>query len=422
MLLTAILVLASVWDYPNELAKSTGSPLDPPGMTSGLALEVPRPKAPAVGETGDSIVITGDNVGWDEQVGGYYAQLKLMPSMTGGNAGDCYCNRDAGHSMLSLKEFPGLTNVSLEPEAKAKMLHRGIPILSLPYPTFGNASMAMVEGSLWRSLPRRMMTYGRDVLPKMVKMYTSNQLYVFPACWDCPPLGTNGDVFASIAPYWLVTQGRSWSDLPYLRAALEVSRRLPPGVKAEIVKRGLLNPTIQTLIRKSLKGVKDEEDYLTAAAHPSALPAGGLDTNRLFAAAAELTVEAIPPLAPIRFEALRTVGEKSAVGEQTYATPFAVGVVLRSKEPHRQFRVVASGGSEYAFVQTHGDKSAVDIVPLLNRAVITVDRTKVTVRDRIDIAVMAKTPKSGWGAPSYISLAVVDGEASYVDPWLVGGK
>ena len=40
MLLTAIMVLASVWDYPNELAKSTGSPLDPPGMTSGLALKV----------------------------------------------------------------------------------------------------------------------------------------------------------------------------------------------------------------------------------------------------------------------------------------------------------------------------------------------------------------------------------------------
>jgi len=406
-LTTVVLVLASAWSYPGGASKGAVAPI---------------PKETAVCETGDSLVLTGDNVGWDVRTGGFYAKLKLLPSMEGGNAGDLYFNRDAGHSMLPLKDYPGLTNVTLDDEARARGLHRGMPVLSLPCPTFGNASMAMVEGRYWRSLPRRMMTTAREALLLSVKLYESNQLYVFPACWDCPPLGTNGDVFASIAPYWLVTQGRSWSDRPYLKAALEVSRTLRPEVKAEIVRRGLLNPTIQTLIRKSLRGVTNEVDYLTAKAHPTALPASGPDLSRLVESARRLGADEIPPLAKVKLEMLRMPGEKEVAGELTYATPYAVAVVLRSKESHRQFRVVAEGGDEYAFVQTHGDPAATDVMTVLNRAVITVDRSKVTPQNRVDVAVMAKSAKSGWGAPSYLSFAVVDGAGGYVDPWLAAGQ
>ena len=118
-------------------------------------------------------------------------------------------------------------------------------------------------------------------LKTMCHLYKSNQVWVFPAVYDCPPAGTNGDVFASVTPYWIATQGKSWSDQYYLKAALEVSRSLREDVKDAVVDAGLLAPTVQTIIRKSLLSVTNENDYLTARAHPSAFPAMGLDMQRL---------------------------------------------------------------------------------------------------------------------------------------------
>jgi hypothetical protein len=70
-------------------------------------------------------------------------------------------------------------------------------------------------------------------MKSMVKFYLSNQTWVFPSNADTAPVGTNGDVFASITPYWITTAGRSYSDLPYLRAALEASRNLPIETKSD---------------------------------------------------------------------------------------------------------------------------------------------------------------------------------------------
>ena len=112
-----------------------------------------------------------------------------------------------------------------------------------------------------------MMTTSARNLRTMATLYMDNQVWVFPANADFPPVGTNGDVFASVTPYWLVTQGRSWSDQYYLRASLDASRSFNQAVKREIVARKLLAPTIMTLVRKSLKEVKTEDDYLTEKAH-----------------------------------------------------------------------------------------------------------------------------------------------------------
>ena len=150
----------------------------------------------------------------------------------------------------------------------------------------------------------------------MVALYMDNQVWVFPANADFPPVGTNGDVFVSVAPYWLVTQGRSWSDQYYLRAALDASRSFGQAVKREIVGRRLLAPTIMTLIRKSLKGVKDEDDYLTEKAHPTCLPPNGLDLARLKKLAADMRATEIPPVVRIvRFGA--PVEKKPEIPELT---------------------------------------------------------------------------------------------------------
>ena len=51
---------------------------------------------------------------------------------------------------------------------------------------------------------------------------------------------------------------------------------------------------------------------------------------------------------------------------------------------------------------------------------VTVDRTKLTPTNRLDIAVFAKGKATSWGAPSFVSFAIVDSAADYADPVLLG--
>lgn len=293
-----------------------------------------------------------------------------------------------------------------------------------PYPVFGNASLAMVDtpqmpNPYWRSLPRAMMTIESRFLGRMVKLYLSNQTWVFPSHADTAPVGTNGDVFASIAPYWMTTAGRSWSDQPYLRGALEASRSLNPQVKAEIAKRRLLAPTIQTLIRKSLKGVTNEVDYLCAKAHPTALPPGGLDVARLKAAAKAMTIEAIPPLAVISVEDA-PVRQKPHIPELTYMSPFAWAYVLRADESVRRFTITAKGAEMFSATVTHGDDGRNVRISKVkpNVFTVTLDAAGLSPTNRVDITVVGRNAKTGWGAPSYVSFSRMDASAPYSDPAL----
>ena len=344
--------------------------------------------------------------------------MKLAASSSDGNVGDLYMNRDGRHSLLNLRDFPGITSVQLDAMGRTNRADLSFPNMLFPYPTFGNASLAMTLGPYWRSLPRAMTTTESALLGRMVRLYLSNQVWVYPSNADTAPVGTNGDVFASIAPYWLVTAGRSWSDQPYLRAALEASRSLNPQVKAEIVKRGLLAPTIQTLIRKSLKGVTNEVAYLSAKAHPTALPPGGVDVARLKAAAKALSAEAIPPLAVVSV-ALQPPKRKQAIPELTYASAFAWAFVLRAEDEVREFVLCAKGAEEYAFVQTHGAGVDVKIERVKpDTAKVTIDRRGMSPTNRVDILVVGRNAKTGWGAPSYVSFARMDPSAPYSDPAL----
>ena len=387
-------------------------------MKSRPMFSGPMSAIDATGVFGKSLVLGEQNLGWDFDFGCFVAKMKLAPAAAGPSSGDLYMNRDGGHSVLRREEFPGLTRVSFDSVGTNRNMHLDIPNVLFPYPAFGNCSRALVQPTYWRSLPRMLMTAQAEEIGKMSRLYLSNQTWVFPANADIAPVGTNGDVFASIAPYWMTTAGRSWSDLPYLRAALEASCALKKPVKAEIVNRRLLAPTIQTLIRKTLKGVTNDVDYLSAKAHPTALPANGVDIVRLKAAAAALEIGEIPPLAAVSVEPdlRRPAG---AIPELTYASAFAWAFVLRADDVMRTFRIRAKGAAEFAFVQTHGagirvsvEKEAPDCVK------VTIDRTGMGPTNRVDVAVFGRNPGTGWGAPSYVSFARMDPAAPYSDPML----
>ena len=394
-------------------------------MSTRPMISGPLASVDATGVFGRSIALGAQNFGWDFDFGCFVARLKLAANGSGGNEGDLYMNRDHFHSPdgrealeAFLAEYPGLTNITLDQEGRSRGADLDFPNIIFPYPVFGNCSRARVGDAYWRSLPRALTTTDSFRLKAMARLWLSNQTWVFPSNADTAPVGTNGDVFASITPYWLTTAGRSWSDLYYLKAALEASRSLKAATKQEAIKKGLLASTIQTLIRKSLVAVKDENDYISAAAHPTALPPNGLDLARLKSAAAAMKPDEIPPLAVVAVRP-RPVAESPTWPELTYATAFAWAYVLRADEQERVFAISAKGADEYAFAVVHDDLKAASLSRLSHdTAIVTLDKSKMSPTNRVDVAVFGKERKTAWGAPSYISFAVVDPSAPYSDPVL----
>lgn len=49
---------------------------------------------------------------------------------------------------------------------------------------------------------------------------------------------------------------------------------------------------------------------------------------------------------------------------------------------------------------------------------MTVDRNGLSPTNRVDIAVVGRNKGTGWGAPSYLSIARMDESAPYSDPIL----
>lgn len=387
-------------------------------MRSKPLLIGPMATADATGIFGESVALGEQNLGWDFDFGCFNAKLKLATAKIGGNTGDLYMNRDGRHAALTVTNFPGLTEIRFDQEGRRRRMDLNAPNVLFPYPTFGNSSMAFTQGPFWRSIPRSLMTLESRRLKQMAKFYLSNQTWVFPSAGDTAPVGTNGDVFASITPYWITTAGRSWSDLPYLKAALEASRSLPPETKREAVRRNLLAPTLQTLIRKSLRGVKTEADYLSPKAHPTAFPPKGVDLPRLIALAKALRPEAIEPLAVISVSAA-PAKVKSPWPELTYGTAFAWAYVIRSDDPERVFTIRAKGAREFKFAQTHGRGVDVRIEQAApDTARVTLKPAGLSPTNRVDIAVFGRNPGTDWGAPSYVSIARMDPSAPYSDPAL----
>jgi len=375
----------------------------------------PNAHVPQTAVAGGTVALGEQNFYWDFDNGLLAADVLLAPG-DGATVGELYMNRDDNHSRLSVAEFPGLTEVRLDREGHERKMDLDLPNMLFPYPLFGNASRAYQDPLYWRSLPRMILTREAWRIRSFQKLYLSNQFWIFPAHQDCPPVGKQGDVFASICPYFLVTAGSSYTDIPYLKAALNASRSFKKTTRDELVKRGLLTPTIMTLIRKSLRAVTNEVDYLSVAAHPTAFPAGGLDVARLRRAAAALEPAAIPPLAAVSIM-ITPPTDRPNWPEITYGSAFNTAFVLRSEDRRRRFRLVANGAGEYAF-RAIRNPAAVEMQAKGNVADLVIDRTLVSVTNRIDIAVFGRNPGTDWGAPSYVSFAVVDPTAPYSDPVL----
>lgn len=387
-------------------------------MSSRPVYSGPLAVVDATGVTGKPVVLGAQNLAWDFDNGCFNALLKLASEGAGGNAGDLYFNRDGNHSRIAVENFPSLTEVRLDAEGRRLGMDLDFPNMFFPYPVFGNCSRAYVEPDFWRSLPRALVTTEAARLGGMARFYLSNQIWVFPANADYPPDGAFGDCFSAVTPYWIVTQGHSWSDRRYLEAALEISRSLRPDVKRKIVASGMLAPTVQEILRKSLRGVDGEEAYLSPAAHPTCMPPDGLDMERLVKLASERSLDSIAPLASVQ---VVVSGAEATVPECAYATPFASSFIIRSGKSVRKFALRAAGGDEFEFRIVHGDTGRANIARTGDSTAV-VEFQIESLTNRLDVAVFAKSRTSGWGAPSYVSFFRPDPGAPYCDPALVPRK
>jgi hypothetical protein len=351
-----------------------------------------------------------------------YVAAYLSEGTASGNSGDVYFNRDNNHSRIKISDFPHLTEVKLSKAAMDAGIGFDLPNMTFPgCSVFGNASRART-GVFWRSIPRLAMTEP-GAAARMGKFYLDNQFWVFPAHNDFgkPELG---DVFPAMVPFCLATTGSSWSDLPYLRAALAASASFSPAVKKWIVRNRLMGPTMQWLVRRSVPGVKTEEDYLSPKAHPAAFAKEHLDARAIVKRAHDLKMDEVPPVAQIKLVNSTlfpvkyprpVVDYEDSSPEVRYVTPVAISIVLHGREAKRTFLVqaetfpVADPSAVYEWRVVAGDPSWVKIETPLGEhrgppagiAQLVVDRSKI--KGRLDIAVFAKTGKTEFGAPSFVS-------------------
>lgn len=354
-----------------------------------------------------------------------YVAAWLSEGTGSGNTGDLYVNRDGGHSQVATGDFPNLTSIRYEEAGMSSGIHLNHPnTLFGNSPVFGNISRGRTSGAFWRSLARASFT-DPGLAARMDLLYRNNQFWVIPAVKDAgqPELG---DVFPAAAPFQLVTLGASWSDQPFIRAALAASASFIRPTKQALVRRRLMAPTLQGLFRRTQKNVRSESDYLSPAAHPTVFDAKQMDAAALVKRAHLLKPDEIPPavslslinsrIFPIRYpEPVRDYPD--TVTEVLFATPSAISFILRAPDGERTFLLRARTApeedlsAEFAWRVVRGPAEAVKISTPLGEtfnnpehgfAQITVDRRNLT--NRIDIACFAKTHNTGYGAPAIFSL------------------
>ena len=429
-----------------------------------LGRPLPGPHAATVG---NGFTLSETNFVWNFDIGLYDVKLRLAPAKTPlalqainyskskptnpevplvrawlsegsavGNTGDLYLNRDRGHSTIAVGDFPQLTVVRYPKSAQATFADVDHPNALFPCPVFGNISRGYTQGPFWRSMARFSMTE-HGLAARMDALDRNNQFWIMPCVNDYgKPL--LGDVFPANAPFQFVSQGASWSDQPFLRAALAASASFTQATKAAMIKRHLMGPTLQWLLRSTQKDVATETDYLSAKAHPTAFASKRLDVVRLVKKAHALRPEQIPPtvsldlinsrMFPVKYpQPLRDYPD--LLSELVFASPSAIAFLLRAPAGERTFLFRArpfpaeTTDVTYTWCVVNGDPKRVKISAPLGEALNTPDRGFAQIvldrrglTNRLDVACFAKTKDSEWGAPAIISFSPVSLETRVYRP------
>lgn len=349
-----------------------------------------------------------------------------------------YENRDGGHSLLDLKTYPQLQQLTPTAEEKAAKRDTGPASLVRPFPVFGNCSMA-APADKGGSLPRIYLSaqQGFDFL---ANQYLHNNLYFYPEHQDYDPgyNGRNGwgDLYPANTPYFVISQGSSFTDQPFLQAFLSTAAAFPPETQALLIKNHVVAPTLQSIFRRCNRMVKTEDDYLQGKAHPPVFDAAQIDEEKMILLAHGMTRSTVP--AVVVLEMLkedagtpdRDFFETSSVRDEKLGTsPFAIARIFRGSERQRHYTLSARRTADFMsrplttkWVLLQGDPEKVKIEPSDDgkEAAITVDwhpavqASTGIISHRVDIGVFANNGM-GWSAPAIFSVFMPPNEARYYD-------
>ena len=203
----------------------------------------------------------------------------------------------------------------------------------------------------------------------------------------------------------------------------ETTDAIDPTLRGNLERLGLLNPTLQWLVRSCRPGITNAAIYLSANAHPAAFSEQDFDAAILKAAAQSITSRGIALPVRVKVEYLDgsiplskaepSVDYPDAMPEETFALPFGVGIVLRAPERQRKFRLSASTfptpglAAKYVWKASRGVvirpwPMTLAEVPDRGFAEVTVDAASCGVR--ADIFVFAQMANGLYGPPSVVSI------------------
>ena len=354
-----------------------------------------------------------------------------------GNYGDFYDNRDRNHSNIKYSEYPYLTRIEYSEKAKENTLDRGITQrIMFNQTTIGNASLA----GHW-SLPRLLLHQQSSMMLEYAK-YVSNHMYFYPEHRDHDAATDNeksgkGDTYLANTPYFIISQGSSGSDRPFLHAVADTLAAFSPETKETLRKYGILMPTIQMIFRYSQKTVTKQEDYLKGTAHPSVFDKTNLDPLKMMEMAHAMTTNYLPPIVQMQvIEEDKAVSGKDffePIPSQTlFDTPCAIARVMRSNK--YEYRIVISAENSkdltgkpltWYWVVLRGDKDRIKInklnkegsvaeliIPYHTSSLIT-PNSKIE-SPRVDIGVFVNNGKY-YSSPGFVSFFFLNNENRLYD-------
>ncbi len=264
-----------------------------------------------------------------------------------------YENRDGQHSPLNVAQYPGLKVFQPSEEDRNAGRDKGPAFSVRPEPTVGNCSMA-AHPTAGGSLPRLYYTQAGG-LTFANQQFLTNNLIVYPEHLD-HDIGANGvggwgDLYPTNSACMIISQGSSFTDQPFVNAALTTIAAFDPDVLTTLIRKRILMPTVQAIFRQSNKMVRSEAEYLTAKAHPAVFDSAQLDEEKMVIAAHSMTRAAIPPVVFVKVvtESQAKPGqnffERSAITSEKLAdTPSVIARVFRSNAAEREM-VVSTAGS-----------------------------------------------------------------------------
>ena len=454
--LASLRALPRFKELMGEAAELAKNPPRNATLSAALAADVPA---------GGEAEVTASNTQWDwDPLSGGYMTTLLRPragaapdpaayrgpcadlvrpwleANPSAYAGVLYVNRDEDLAAARFEAFPGLTPVLYCDEAVRAGAHKGAAngLFSTglaPLPTVGNSSMALGVPPFWRSIPRLIATEG-GAAAVALRLALANQLYIYDASADFSK-GFLGDLLTANNPAFVLSADLS-AEKPDAKAAqrelteliLAAFAAFTPETKAEMLRRGLLVPTVQRLLRQSLKG---RPDYFSEAAHPAVFDPKAIDAEAFLKAARALTPETLPPAVAltVRQETLplQWVDFFDAASERIADTPLCVSRIVRGRGRTRALSVEARApgtpGARFRWFPVGGDPALLRIRPLTgDGSLVTIeadwrqapfDGPQGMPTRRADVACVAVSPEGVASAPVFVSFRWLANERRQYD-------